>query len=101
MKGKLYGVFAALFTPFDENGKVCKRRLKRLIEFLISKGIDWLYICGGTGEGLLMSVDERKFVAETVKEIAGDKVQIVSQIGCLNTKDSVELAKHSEKLKLD
>jgi len=97
----LYGVFAALLTPFDEKGKVSRNMLKRHVKFLISKGIDGLYICGGTGEGLLMSVEERKFVAELVKETAGDKVKIISHIGCLNTKDAIELAKHAEKIKLD
>ncbi len=95
------GVFPALFTPFNEKGNVDKRRLKKLVKFLMSKGVDGLYICGGTGEGLLMSVDERKFVAEVVKETAENKVKIISHIGCLNTKDAVELAKHSEKIKLD
>ena len=31
------GVFPALFTPFDENGNVCIKRLKNLVKFLISK----------------------------------------------------------------
>jgi len=101
MKEKISGVFPALLTPFNEKGNVDKKRLKKLVKFLISKRIDGLYICGGTGEGLLMSVDERKFVAEAVKETAENKVKIISHIGCLNTKDAVELAKHAEKIKLD
>jgi len=101
MKEKISGVFAALLTPFNEKGNVDEGRLKKLVKFLISKGVDGLYICGGTGEGLLMSVEERKFVAEVVKETAEDKVKIISHIGCLNTKDAVELAKHAEKIKLD
>lgn len=101
MKGKLYGVFAALLTPFNEKGRVCKRRLKKHTKFLISKGVDGLYVCGSTGEGLLMSVEERKLVTEIVKETAENKAKIVSHIGCLNTKDTVELAKHAEKIKLD
>jgi len=101
MKEKIYGVFPALLTPFNEKGNVCKKRLKKLVKFLISKGVDGLYICGSTGEGLLMSVDERKMVAEIVKETVENKVKIISHIGCLNTKDAVELAKHSEKIKLD
>ena len=101
MKEKLSGVFAALLTPFNEKGNVDEGRLKKLVKFLMSKGVDGLYICGGTGEGLLMSVDERKFVAEMVKEIVKNKVKVISHIGCLNTKDAVELAKHAEKMKLN
>jgi len=102
MKEKFYGVYAALLTPFNEKGLVCKRRLRKLVRFLISKEIDGLYICGGTGEGPSMDVDERKLVVETVREEAGDRVRLIAHIGgSLNTKNAVELAKHAEKMKLD
>lgn len=102
MENKFYGVYAALLTPFNEKGDVCKKRLKNLVRFLISKGINGLYICGGTGEGLLMDVDERKKVAEIVKEEAENKVRLIVHIGgSLNTKNAVELAKHAEKMELD
>jgi N-acetylneuraminate lyase len=102
MEEKFYGVYAALLTPFNEKGLVCKRRLRKLVRFLIAKKIDGLYICGGTGEGLSMNVDERKLVAETVREEAGDKVRLIAHVGgSLNTKNAVELAKHAEKMKLD
>jgi N-acetylneuraminate lyase len=76
--------------------------LRKLVRFLISKEIDGLYICGGTGEGPSMDVDERKLVVETVREEAGDRVRLIAHIGgSLNTKNAVELAKHAEKMKLD
>jgi len=102
MGNKFYGVYAALLTPFNKEGMVCKTRLRKLVRFLISKEIDGLYICGGTGEGPSMDVDERKQVVETVKEEAGGKVRLIAHIGgSLNTKNAVKLAKHAEKLKLD
>ncbi len=101
-KNKFYGVYVALLTPFDENGNVDEKRLKNLVKFLISKGIDGLYVCGGTGEGLLMDIEERKKVAEIVKEEVEEKIKIIIHIGgALNTKNSIELAKHSEKIKVD
>lgn len=102
MEKKFSGVFAALLTPFNEKGDVCEKRLRGLVRFLISKGINGLYICGGTGEGPSMDVEERKQVAEIVKEEAGDKVCLIAHIGgALNTKNAIGLAKHSEKIKLD
>lgn len=102
MRKEFGGVYAALLTPFNEKGDVCKKRLRALVRFLISKGIDGLYICGGTGEGPSMDVDERKRVAEIVKEEVGNKIKIITHIGgALNTKNTVELAKHSERLKID
>jgi len=102
MKNEFCGVYAALLTPFNKQGKVCKSRLRKLVKFLISKGLDGLYVCGSTGEGLLMDVEERKLVAEIVKEQAGNKIKIVAHIGgSLNTKNVLNLAKHAEKIKLD
>ncbi|HRR95163.1 MAG TPA: dihydrodipicolinate synthase family protein [Candidatus Ratteibacteria bacterium] len=102
MEMKFFGVYPALLTPFDEKENVDEKRLRKIIKFLISKGVDGLYICGGTGEGMLMNVDERKKVAEIVKEEVGNKVKIITHIGgALNTKNTIELAKHSEQLKID
>jgi len=102
VENRFYGVYAALFTPFNRDGEVCKKRLKGLVRFLISKGIDGLYICGGTGEGPSMNLEERMMVAEVVKEEAGGRASLIAHIGgCLNTKNAIELAKHSEKIKLD
>lgn len=101
-KDKFYGVYAALITPFNENGEVCKKRLKGLVRFLVSKGINGLYICGGTGECPSMDVDERKKVAEIVKEEADNKVGLIVHIGgSLNTRNAVELARHAENIKVD
>ncbi|MCM8820830.1 MAG: dihydrodipicolinate synthase family protein [Candidatus Omnitrophica bacterium] len=102
MEKNFYGVYAALLTPFNERGNVCERRLKKLVKFLISKGVDGLYICGGSGEGPSMDVDERKYVVEAVKEEADNKVRLIVHIGgALNTKNAIELARHSEKMKMD
>jgi len=99
---KFKGVYAALLTPFNKEGMVCKTRLRRLARFLISRKIDGLYICGGTGEGPSMDVDERKMVVETVREEAGSEVRLIAHVGgSLNTRNAVELAKHAEKMKLD
>lgn len=102
MDNNFHGVYAALLTPFDEKEKVSERRLRGLVRFLISKGLHGLYICGSTGEGINMNVDERKLVAEIVKDEARDKIKIICHIGgSNNTKNAVELAKHAKKLKLD
>ncbi len=102
MKKNFCGVYAALLTPFDEDGRVDKERLFSLLDFLLQRGIDGLYICGGTGEGLLMDVSERKLVAELVKErVKNNKVIIAHVGGSLNTKNGIELARHAEKIGLD
>ncbi|HOJ39349.1 MAG TPA: dihydrodipicolinate synthase family protein [bacterium] len=102
MKNEFCGVYAALLTPFDRRGRIDEKRLISLVDFLLSRGIDGLYVCGGTGEGLLMNLPERKEVAELVKERVGKRATVISHIGgSLNTENAVALAEHAAEINLD
>jgi 4-hydroxy-tetrahydrodipicolinate synthase len=98
---KVSGLFTALITPFDDEGRVDPERLSELVKFQISKGSEGLYPCGSTGLGPLMSTQERKTVAETVLDSSSGRVPVVVQVGSADTSSTVELAKHAEKLGAD
>ena len=49
------GVYAALMTPFHEDGSLDKEGLVRLAEHCIGSGLTGLYVGGSTGEGFLMT----------------------------------------------
>lgn len=44
MNNKFYGVYVALLTPFDEKNNIDEEKMRNHIDFLISKGINGLYI---------------------------------------------------------
>ena len=98
---RIGGLFTALITPFDGEGGVDAGRLAELVKFQISKGADGIYPCGSTGLGPMLSLPERKLVAETVVETARGKVPVVVQVGCADTGSTIELAKHAEKTGAD
>lgn len=56
----LKGVIAATVTPMNEEGQVDFKAVKSLTHFLIDKKVHGLFPCGSTGEGILMSTEERK-----------------------------------------
>ena len=93
---KVKGLYAALLTPFDEKGRVDGGRAADLVRFLGSKGVDGIFACGSTGLGPLLSLKERKLLAEAVVGAAGG-VPVVMQVGCADTQSTVELARHAEK----
>jgi len=95
---KIGGLFTALITPFDREGRVDYERLEELVRFQVSKGADGIYPCGSTGLGPMLSITERKLVAETVVKAARRKVPVVVQVGCADTGSTIELAKHAEKI---
>lgn len=91
------GVMPALVTPVDASGNIKKDVLKKLVDWHISEGVSGFYICGSTGEGLLLSVDQRKEMLEATLDAAGGRVPVIDHIGAMNQRDTIELAKHAEK----
>ena len=97
---KLKGVIPPMITPFKSDGQVDSDGIEILVRFLKDK-VDGLFICGSYGSGPLMSVEERKKVAEVVRKSAKDSVPIIVHAGTTNTRDTVELIKHAEKIGCD
>ncbi|MBR6051007.1 MAG: dihydrodipicolinate synthase family protein [Clostridia bacterium] len=91
------GVMPALVTPVDEGGKIKRDVLKKLVDWHISEGVSGFYICGSTGEGLLLSVAQRKEMLEATLDATGGRVPVIDHIGAMNLADTVELARHAEK----
>lgn len=90
------GIWPALFTPLADDGEtLCLERLRRLLEFLLPLGIDGLFIGGSTGEGVLLSPDERERLAEAVLAEVSGQVPVIVHVGALATRDSVRLARHA------
>lgn len=98
---KFKGVFVALNSIFDNEDNINIPVIKELVRIYKSKGVKGVYICGSTGEGFLLSIEERKQICEAVKEAAGDDFTIIAHVGCASTKESIELAKHAESVGID
>ncbi len=92
---KLQGVIPPMITPFDEKGDLDVRALEKLVQFLSTR-VQGLFICGSYGSGPMMSVEERKKVAEITKRIVGGKIPIIVHTGTTNNRDTVELSLHAK-----
>ena len=56
---KFEGIMPALVTPLDENGKVNEKVTRELVEYQLGQGAYGFYVLGSTGEGLLLTEEER------------------------------------------
>jgi N-acetylneuraminate lyase len=83
-------------TPFTADDQVNVPVLRGLVDYLIGKGIGGFYVCGSTGEGVYMSVDERKCVTETVIEQTAGRVPVIVHVGTMVARDAVLLARHAQ-----
>jgi N-acetylneuraminate lyase len=94
-KKRFTGINAALYTAYRDDGGVNYDETARLAGWLIEKGISGLYLCGTTGDGLLLSMEERRGVVKAVAGAVGGKVPLMVHVGTLATRDAIELARHA------
>ncbi len=92
------GIWPAMITPFDDNDEVDVSAMERLITHLIEQGAGGLYVGGSTGEGPLMTPDERRLVAERTVEIVSGQVPVIVHVGGGRPADDIALAAHAGKL---
>ena len=98
---KYQGIFPAFYACYAQNGTISPKRVKDFAEYLIEKGVKGFYVGGSSGECIYHSVEERKLVLECVMEAARGKVTVIAHVACNNTKDSMNLAAHAERLGVD
>lgn len=98
---KFTGVFPAFYACYDDNGNISRERASKLAEFYHSVGVKGLYVTGSSGECVFHTVEERKATLEAVMEAVGGKMTVIAHIAAPATRDSIELARHAEKLGAD
>jgi N-acetylneuraminate lyase len=91
----LQGILPAVVTPFDTRECFAPEPFAALLETIYAAQVDGVYVCGGTGEGLLQTVDQRKLVAEAAVRLSPPGKQVIVHVGSHRTADAVELAEHA------
>ena len=95
------GAYAALVTPYKPDGSVNEEMIEKVIEYGIANGLTGFYLTGSTGEGFLLSLDERKLVYDRAVKAARGRAKLIAHVGCLATQDAVALARHAAKIGID
>jgi len=90
------GVLCALITPFGADEKPDIGVLRALIARQLSAGIHALFVVGTSGEGPLMTGDERRTVAEAVVDEVAGRVPVVVHAGAADTRTAEHLALHAQ-----
>lgn len=98
---KLEGLIAAPHTPFDENGDVNLKEIKKQADLLVKHGVIGAYVSGTTGEGVSCSVEERKAVMEEWVRQAHGRLVLIIHVGALALPDAQALAAHARKIGAD
>jgi len=104
-KGKCFegmaGAYSALYTPFRKDGSLNEEMIEKVINYGLSRGLNGFYLTGSTGEGFLLSPEERKRVYARAVKASNGRAKLIAHVGCMATDDAVELAKYAAKVGID
>lgn len=84
------GLGVALITPFTKNGEVDYSSLKRLVEYQIQNGADFLCILATTSEAPCLSKEEKQKIKDLIVEINSKRIPLLMGCGGNNTKAVIE-----------
>ncbi|HZQ65170.1 MAG TPA: dihydrodipicolinate synthase family protein [Gaiellaceae bacterium] len=92
----LQGALAASITPLRDGGaSLDEDGFAPVVDFLVDGGLDGLLAMGTNGEGILLSVSERRAAAELFVAASAGRLQVAVHCGAQSTADTVELAAHA------
>ncbi|MGM9684532.1 MAG: N-acetylneuraminate lyase [Eubacteriales bacterium] len=92
------GIFPALLTPFDSNGKINHGALVALIEWNLKKGVNGFYVGGSTAEAFLLSEEERISVYRTVAQTVNGRATLIAHVGSISTEQAIRFGKAAQSL---
>jgi dihydrodipicolinate synthase/N-acetylneuraminate lyase len=92
----LHGTVAAVVTPLRDGGAALDEdAIGGLAAFAAAGGCDGVLVAGTTGEGILLTTDERRALTERWLEAAPSGLDVAVHVGAQTTADSTALAEHA------
>lgn len=96
MATRVRGIIAAMPTPMEASGAVDLAATSRLVDWLAARGVDGVFVCGTTGEGLLLTDDERIAIVDAATQAARGRIVVITHVGAATTAGAVALARRCE-----
>lgn len=72
---KIKGLIDAPFTPFYENGEVNYEPIEAYAKLLVKNGLKGVFINGSSGEGYMLTDEERMKLAERLGRSGAFRIQ--------------------------
>ena len=90
------GLGIALITPFTLEGKVDYKSLRRLLDYQLTNGADFLCILATTGEAPCLTKEEKEELTSFIKGVVGGRIPILKYCGGNNTAAVVDEIKSTD-----
>lgn len=98
---KFIGTGVALITPFKKDLSIDFEALKRLVEYNIDNGTEYLVISGTTGESVTVTADEKKELIKFISKVNNGRLPLVLGIGGNNTMSVINEIKTTDLSDID
>ena len=95
---KIEGLIDAPFTPFKENGDVNLKPIPQYAQMLAKNGLKGVFINGSSGEGYMLTSEERMQIAEAWMAAAPEGFRVIVHVGSCCVRESRRLAEHAQKI---
>lgn len=92
---KIEGLIDAPFTPFHENGDLNLEPIARYADMLKKNGLKGVFINGSSGEGYMLTDEERMLLAEEWLKHQTDNFKVIVHVGNCCARSSRKLAEHA------
>ncbi len=94
-------LIAAPFQPMHRDGSLDLKSVEGLAAGLRENGVTGAFICGTTGEGLSLTISERRQVAEQWRNVIPNDFKLMVQVGHNTVSDARALAAHAQEIGAD
>ena len=95
---KIKGLIDAPFTPFHANGDVNMQPIEGYANMLYKNGLKGVFINGSSGEGYMLTTEERMQLAEKWVSAVHKDFKVIVHVGSCCLRESQKLAKHAAAL---
>jgi N-acetylneuraminate lyase len=92
----LSGILPALPTPLHPDLTLNVPALEKLLARVYAAGVDGVYVCGSTGEGLLLPAAMRRQILEVVTRNSPPDKQVVVHVGAWSFDEAKALGRDAE-----
>lgn len=89
------GLYAAPHTPFGKQGRFDGSVVERQHALLAETGVAGVFLCGTAGEGLSLTLAERRAVIESWVGVSEGGIGVIAHVGHDSIRDAVALAEHA------
>lgn len=94
----LSGLIAAPFTAMCEDGSINLDTIEKQSKLLVKNDVKGAFICGTTGEGVSLTVEERMKITEQWMEVAPEGFAVIVHVGHACLSDSRSIAAHAQEM---